>query len=230
MDCTRYETALREHALGEPLSLALEAHLASCEACRARLAREQRLRAAIDTTLDGVRQIEPSPAFLARARAAALDASLPSPRFGRLPRMAWHPAAAVAALALAVALGVIVARDRRLPEPAGPTLLSSPGGRPTMPEPPATRASRASAASPPGAPRPAPPLEDRLAVLVPSGQEEALVRLATLVATGAVAPPASLVDPPDPKRPLAPPDELSVPPLVIEPLGPQNAESEGVMP
>jgi hypothetical protein len=226
MDCTRYETALREHALGEPLSPALEAHLASCEVCRARLATEQRLRAAIDATLDGVRQIEPSLAFVARARAAALDASWPSPRFDR---RAWDLAAAAAALALAVALGVIVARDRRQPEPARPKLASSPGGRPTVSEPPAT-ASRPPAAPPPGSPRPVRPSEDRLAVLVPPGQEEALVRLADLVARGAVAPPASLVNPPDPTQPLTPPAELSLPPLAIEPLGQENAENEGVMP
>ena len=66
--------------------------------------------------------------------------------------------------------------------------------------------------------------------LVPPGQEEALVRLAALVATGTVAPPASLVDPPDPTRPLAPPAELSLPPLAIEPLRPEGPENEGVMP
>ncbi len=230
MDCKRYEAALREHALGEPLSPALEAHLAPCEVCRARLATEQRRRAAIDAVLDGVRQIEPSKAFLARARAAALDASRPSPRFGEFGRLAWNPAAAVTAVALAVALGVIVARDRRLPEPARPTLASSPGGLPPVPEPPATTLSRPPAAWPPGAPRSVRPSEDRLAVLVPPGQEEALVRLAALVATGTVAPPASLVDPPDPTRPLAPPAELSLPPLAIEPLRPEGPENEGVMP
>jgi hypothetical protein len=67
-------------------------------------------------------------------------------------------------------------------------------------------------------------------VLVPPGQEEALVRLADLVARGAVAPPASLVNPPDPTQPLTPPAELSLPPLAIEPLGQENAENEGVMP
>jgi len=67
-------------------------------------------------------------------------------------------------------------------------------------------------------------------VLVPPGQEEAIVRLAVLVATGAVAPPPSLVNPPDPTQPLTPPAELSLPPLAIEPLGPAAAENEGVMP
>ena len=140
MDCTRHETALREHALGEPLSPALEAHLASCEACRARLATERRLRALVDTTLDGVRQIEPSPAFLARARAAALDASLPSRRFGRFDRFSWKPAAAVAAVALAVGFRVMVTRDRRLPEPTRPTLPSSLGvpNCLRLPDPPST--------------------------------------------------------------------------------------------
>ena len=231
MDCARYETALREHALGEPPSPALEAHLASCEACRARVATEQGLLTAIDTTLDGVRQIEPSPTFLARARAAALDASRPSHRFFDFGRLAWNPAAAVAAVALAAALGVIVARGPRPADPIAPSpsSLPRPSVRPSVPAPPAA-ISLPPAASPHDAPRPVRPADDRLAVLVPPGQEEAMVRLAVLVATGAVAPPASLVNPPDPTQPLTPPAELSLPALAIEPLGPASAENEGVMP
>jgi hypothetical protein len=232
MDCTRYETALREHALGEPPSPALEAHLASCEACRARVATEQGLLAAIDATLDGVRQIEPSPTFMARARAAALDASRPSTRFGPFGRLAWNPASAVAAVALAAALGVIVARGPRPsadPIAPSPSSLPGPSAGPSLTAPPAA-ASLPRAASAADAPRPVRPAEDRLAVLVPPGQEEAIVRLAVLVATGAVAPPASLVNPPDPTQPLTPPAELSLPPLAIELLGPASAENEGVMP
>ena len=231
MDCTRYQDALREHALGEPLSPAFEAHLASCEACRARVATEQGLLAAIDATLDGVRQTEPSPTFMARARAAALDASRPSTRFGPFGRLAWNTAAAVAAVALAAALGVIVARGPRPADPIAPSpsSLPRPSVRPSLPPPPAT-ASLPPAASPHDAPRPVRLADDRLAVLVPPGQEEAIVRLAVLVATGAVAPPPSLVNPPDPTQPLTPPAELSLPPLAIEPLGPAAAENEGVMP
>jgi len=234
MDCKRYEAALREHALGEAPSPALEAHLASCEACRETLAVGQGLRAAIDTTLDRLRQVEPSPAFLARARTAALDASQASPRLGWLGRLGWSPV--LATVVLALALGVMVARDRWLPEPTRPTPPASAPSpyRPTVPE---TLASmpRPPAVPPPDAPgRVRPPEarapEDRLAVPVPPGQEEAIVRLAGLVATGAVAPPASLVNPPDPTQPLPPPAELSLPPLAIEPLGSGAAESEGVMP
>ncbi len=234
MDCKRFEAALTEHALGEPLSPALEAHLASCEACREKLAVGQGLRAAIDTTLDRLRQVEPSQAFLARARTAALDASQASPRLGWLGRLGWSPV--LAAVVLTLALGVIVARDRWLPEPTRPMPPASAPSpdRPTVPE---TLASvpRPPAVPPPDAPRRAPASEARnpeyhLAVLVPPGQEEAIVRLASLVATGAVSPPASLVNPPDPTQPLAPPAELSLPPLAIEPLGPAAAENEGVMP
>ncbi len=231
MDCTRYQDALREHALGEPLSPALEAHLASCETCRARVATEQRLLAAIDGTLDGVRQIEPSATFTARARAAALDASRPSTRFGPFGHLAWSPAAAVAAVALAAALGVIVARGPRPADPIAPSpsSLPRPSDRPSVPAPPATAALPPSA-SPHDAQRPVRPAEDRFAVLVPPGQEEAIVRLAVLVAAGAVAPPASLLNPPDPTQPLTPPAELSLSPLAIEPLGPASVENEGVMP
>ncbi len=227
MDCKRYEAALREHSLGEPLSPALEAHLAACEACREPLGARQRLQTTIDTTLDHLRQIEPSPAFLARARKTALGSSPPH-RLGRLERWAWSPILAVVVLALA--LGVIVARDRRLPEPTRPTQPSSPSAsaRPTLSEP-AAPVSRAPTPLPSG-PRPARPPEDRLAVLVPPGQEEAIVRLAGLVVTGVVAPPDSLVNPPDATQPLAPPDEVTVPPLAIEPLSPGASENEGVMP
>jgi anti-sigma factor RsiW len=233
MDCTRYETALSEHALGEPLSPALEAHLASCEACRAELASGQRLRVAIDAALDGVRQIEPSPTFLARARAAALEASRPSPRFGPFGRLAWNPAAAVAMVALAAALGVIMARGpQRSADPIAPSPAASPGPsvRPSSTAPPAAASLPPAVLPVGGGSRLARTSADRLAVLVPPGQEEAIVRLAVLVATGAVAPPASLVNPPDPTQPLTPPAELSLPPLAIEPLGPANAENEGVMP
>jgi len=231
MDCQRYEAALREHALGEPLSPALETHLASCEACREKLAVEQRLGTAIDTTLGRLRQVEPSPAFLARARTAARDGSLASPRFGWLGRVAWSPILAVVVLALA--LGVIVARGTLSPEPPRATLPSSapPSARPTLPEPAASASlSRPPTVSAPDVPRRARAPEDRLAVLVPPGQEEAIVRLASLVAAGAATPPASLVNPPDPTQPLTPSVELSLPPLAIEPLGSGAAENEGVMP
>lgn len=230
MDCKRYEAALRAHALGEPPSPALEAHLASCAACRETLAVGRGLQTAIDNTLDRLRQIEPSRAFLARARTAAGDASLASPRLGWLDRVAWSPVLAVVVLALG--LGVIVARGPRSPEPPRPTLPSSPpaSARPPLPEL-AASISRPPAVSPlPDAPHRARAPEDRLLVLVPPGQEEAIVRLARLVAAGAVAPPASLVDPPDPSRPLTPPAELSFPPLAIEPLDPGAGKTEGVMP
>jgi hypothetical protein len=238
MDCQRYEAALREHALGEPLSPALETHLASCEACREKLAVGERLRGAIDTTLDRLRQVEPSPAFLARARTAARDGSLASPRFGWLGGLGWSALPAAAVLALAV--GVIVTHERWLSEPTRPMPPASPPttARATPPEP------MTSVPRPQVVPRAVPPPdargraaasearapEDRLAVLVPPGQEEAIVRLASLVATGVATPPASLVNPPDPTQPLTPSVELSLPPLAIEPLGSGAAENEGVMP
>ena len=113
MSCIQHQTALREHAIGGPLHLALEAHLAECEDCGETLATERRVLGQIDAALDGLRLIEPSPAFLARAR-AQLEDTLPSRAWLYGPR--WYAVLAVAAAGLAVALGVMIAGSRQQSE------------------------------------------------------------------------------------------------------------------
>ena len=72
---------------------------------------------------------------------------------------------------------------------------------------------------------PTPPPPDP--ALVPPGQEEAFVRFAALVATGSVAPPHLLVDPPDPARELDSPADLNFGALAIRPIAPDGADTEG---
>ena len=243
MDCVRHETPLREHAHGAPLSPALEAHLASCAVCQEVLVAEQRLLSEIDLVLDGVGRVEPSPNFLARARAVALDPPrlLPSARRAVLR---WWPVSALAALAGALLMAALVASTRPIaePTPGVPSASSTP--------PFAARHSPAPAASASSSPAPLlseplrPPTASREVAaatrrplarqsfrepraIVPPGPVDALVRLATLIAAGSVAPPALLLEPPDPDQELRLPAELQVRPPAIKPIVGEGADNEG---
>ncbi|HKC10506.1 MAG TPA: hypothetical protein VKI41_00460, partial [Vicinamibacteria bacterium] len=110
MACERYQSDLREAALGEPLSAELESHLEACPSCRAELREEQALLRAIDQGLAAGLGIEPSAAFPARVRRAVENDRVGS----------WLPLAAGVA-ALAVGVGLLIrgaGNDRPLPEPA----------------------------------------------------------------------------------------------------------------
>lgn len=230
MSCAAHESALRQHAAGGPLDLSLERHLAECASCREALLAEQRVQSGIDVALDVLRHTEPSPAFLARAR-AQVDG--PRPSLGWLVRPRWIPLLGMLAAALVVAFGVMVAPTR----PAGqPPLASGPMAQaPASPAPteraatlPEAPTARAAAAPTTRAPRPLPtppkPLEP---ALVPPGQEETLARFAALLANGGVAPPALLVEPSDPARELASPPDLNLRALAIEPMAAEGADTEG---
>jgi hypothetical protein len=244
MDCVRHENSLREHAHGGPLTPALEAHLASCAVCREVVAAEQHLLTQIDRALDGVARVEPSPMFLARARAVALHPSrrsLPPWRFAVLPR--W-PVWALPALGGVLLIGALVGRTRPPAEPTrgapyasstppvsarhapAPAASDSSSPAPVLNDPlrPPTASRERAAATPRSLVRP--PSLDPPAI-VPPGQADAIVRLATLMAAGSVAPPALLLDPPDPAQELRPPTELHFRPLAIEPIRREDADNEG---
>src|SRR5262245_37093097 len=68
MSCSRFLSAIREHALGAPLAPGAAAHLAVCSECQAQFAREERLMAVIGTALDEVTSIQPASDFLPRLR------------------------------------------------------------------------------------------------------------------------------------------------------------------
>jgi hypothetical protein len=238
-----------EHAQGGPLSPALEAHLASCAVCQEVIAAEQRLLSEIDRALDRVGQVETSPVFLARARAVALDQPRRSRPSGRLALPERWPVWALPALAGVLLISALVAWTRPTvePTPGTPSASSSPpvvAGHspapgaaspssiphaPASPDsllepllPPTTR--EAAAATRPSLARPPSP---EPSAIVPAGQADALVRLATLIAAGSVAPPALLLDPPDPDQELRPPAELDLRPLVIAPIAREGADNEG---
>ena len=241
MDCRTHEPALKAHALGAPASPALEAHLASCEACRDVFASERRLLAAVDRVLDGARRVEPSPEFLARARRIPDEAPAREPWTSGA---GWTMGLAAGLVALLAAAGLFLrggAPPRDVAERAdsAPSAVrASPALPPvsaaaSIPAPPSPIPASLEPAPPPAPPgpatiRPARRVDDPPAVLVPPGQAEALVRLARLATSGEVAPPTLLLRPPEVAVPLSPPEELTIPPL--EPLAGEEAGDTGVIP
>jgi hypothetical protein len=203
MACERYQSDLREAALGQPPSAELASHLAGCPACAAELREERALLRAIDQGLAAGLLIEPSAAFPARARRAA--------ERGRA--RSWLPLAACVT-ALAAGVGLLIrgaGNDRPFPEP---TLLSTRAARPATAEvsapPPPPRAAPFPAVTP-GA-RPAEPQ-----VLVPPGQELALVRFRESLRGREIAP-TSLLASDEAGQASLEPAELAVPPLEVKAL------------
>jgi predicted anti-sigma-YlaC factor YlaD len=97
MTCERNRSELREVALGAAPSTRLEAHLASCLACRALLAEERSRLAVIEDEVGQALAVEPSPSLLPRAREVATrQAAEPRSRF------AWLLPVAASLIALAV--------------------------------------------------------------------------------------------------------------------------------
>jgi hypothetical protein len=233
MPCQRFRDALTDAAAGAPVGTALEAHLAACDGCRSELAQLRDVMATADESLSMLAAAEPSPALRARIR-EAVGGQVP---VGLAPwwRFAW-PAAAAAVLALA-ALGAWRSFVERRP----PSPVVAESGRPT-PAAVATAstasvgaqvAPRASSAVEPAGPARAPsrtPVRRggvlSPEVLVPPGQQEALLQLVALVhgqgmrATALAAagePSADLVEPaPIEIRPL---DTTPVETVPLDPAG-----------
>ena len=255
MTCARYEPELREHAHGATLSPALEAHLVSCAVCQDVLAAERRLLAKIDHALEGVGRVEPSPVFLTRVRAIAMERPPRSEKSWRLPALGRWPIWALSALAGAVLITALVARTRPSSVERSPAGVSAPGGPsapgvPSGPPPLAAQHPPAPAVALPSS-SPTLPSKEPLrptashegvatllrslarpsfsepSAIVPPGQADALVRLAALIDAGSVAPPALLLDPPDPDQELRPPAALEIRPLAIEPIAREGGDSEG---
>ena len=217
MSCARHADAILEHALGEPASADLQAHLGACDACRAALEHERRLIGRIDGELRATLEVAPSPEFLPRVRQAAASET----ETRSAPWLRWlMPVAAMLALVTWLRQPTPVP-----PQPAA-TLSTAPrrenpiaasGVAPT-PAPPRTAAVR----------RPAPQLPQP-EVLVPPGEEALLRRFAATLRAGRVDGTA-LVQPD-----AAPPPDLGIAPLAEAPsleLKPLTAESnpEGVIP
>jgi hypothetical protein len=208
MACERYDADLREAALGEPLSAELESHLEGCPSCAADLREERSLLRAIDQGLAAGLGVEPSAAFPARVRRAAEKDRARS----------WVPLAASVA-ALAAGVGLLIrggGDDGRFREP--PPLVTPSTTRAARPAPPETSA-------PPPTPRAVPfrtvapggPADGEPEVLVPPGQELAVVHFWEAL-RGREIPPTSLLARDDAGQASLEPAELRVPPLDVEAL------------
>ena len=79
MACERYGEALVNMAAGLPAPAGLEAHLASCEACRAELQVLQQALAVADAEMAGLLAAEPAPELAVRIRQAVAETRELSP-------------------------------------------------------------------------------------------------------------------------------------------------------
>jgi hypothetical protein len=100
MLCERYKKALMRAGLGEPLSAALQGHLAECTACRATFAADQSLVASLDISLRDRTSVEVPPGFLSRVMTRVADEASPVPSWS----YAWTAVAATAVLGMAIGL------------------------------------------------------------------------------------------------------------------------------
>jgi len=218
MGCDVHADAILEHALGEPASAELQAHLRECDPCRAALEREQRLVGRIDGELRQAVAVVPSVEFLPRVRQRA--ASRTETQFA--PWMRWLvPVAATLALVTwlrqptAIPAAQPVATSSVVPRPEIPVPVPT---APAKPAPP-----RMAAVRTPAPRRPQPE------VLVPPGEEALLRRFVATLRSGRFD--GSALVQPD----AAPPPDLGIVPLAEMPsldLKPLTAESntEGVIP
>lgn len=229
MACERYREALGDVAAGAPFPAGLEAHLASCEACREELADLRRALSLVDAEMTGLLTAEPSPELAARIRQAVLE---PAPSAGW--RFGWLWPAVAGATTLLVAVAAWQARS--------PSPLASPEARvaatPVIPRDSVAPGPEGSAESviPRVASRPAlegsavprsarrPAIAAEPEVLVPPGEREALLRLVAIVHRERLVP-AALAAAGQTSPDLAEPLPLDIKPIEIVPLDP--AESSG---
>ncbi len=240
MACERYRDALTDVAAGEPATAAVEAHLASCEACRPELAALRRTLAVADAEMAGLASAEPSPGLAARIRQAAAQ---PSPEW----RFGWLWPAVAAAATLLVALAVVLGRGTGpTPEPrvAADAAHSQPTGEAPVAQPLDEDAAPADEQAFAGAfqeKEPTPQIvaqrdprftrvgtrDDRPPepeVLVPPGETEVLLRFVALVHRERMAP-ALFGAAGEPSAEIADLAAIDIQPLEIVPLDP--AETSG---
>jgi hypothetical protein len=236
-------------AAGLPASAGLDAHLATCEACRAELAGLRHALAVADTELGRLLSAEPTSELAARIRQAVAESDpWPGWRFG------WRWPATATAATLLVALAVFLARgipsapesrmavDAHGPQSAGSTRAVEAAGTDGLNDVVTPRSSgqagRRGVRSPGGSlgtrqdgvPRDDnAPARSRSAgrrriaaepeVLVPPGEGEALLRFVALVHRERLAP-TSFAAAGEPSADLAELASIDIKPLEIVPLDP----------
>ncbi|MGD8894510.1 MAG: hypothetical protein PVJ73_00595 [Acidobacteriota bacterium] len=230
MACDQYRDALADLAAGGGAAPEVEAHIERCEVCRGELEIQRKAVTLVDTELGRVLASEPSPNLPARIRRAVVEDE--SSRWW--PHRA-RPAIATAA-ALVIALGAVatwrvasrpspsdrepsVRREatRRIAPPA--PVVSAPsqmeGPRASEPEPHEVRSvpgeeprSPVTVSSPSEAEPPVrgSPTAAKSEVLIPAGQEEALLRFAAELQSRVVTRESLLVA--EPSAPLNEPRPL----------------------
>jgi hypothetical protein len=180
MFCEAYRKPLTDAAAaGCAIEETLQSHLARCEACAFAFSQEQALLAAMDAGLSHLVNTQAPPSLLPRVREAVSRERAPSR--GLLQSWLWMPAASAAALVLAALLPRVLP-----PFPvADPVVLVQP--------PPSGTGASLNVTSPESPHRHAPPR--RLSpvlraahsntkepeILVPAGEEAALVKYAALL-------------------------------------------------
>jgi hypothetical protein len=238
MACERYQDALSDVAAGASAPAELEAHLASCAACRGELDALGQALAMTDAVLARLHDEQPSPDLPARIRkAVAASEEAPSRKLA-LPWGSALAAAAVLAIGLAVVVRterggelVTVAPSASPGEPAGAP--HSANGAPAMT--PTAAATRAAGATLPAGHTEPLPVRPAAAVrrsepagaevLVLAGEADALLRLVALVHQQRIAAPPVLASSNVPATDLLEPPAIEIRPLEIVPLDP--AEPSG---
>ena len=230
MSRERFHTELADVAAGEPASATVSAHLEACPSCLAELAALRRALALADEALGEIAGAEPSPGLRARIRSAAADVPAPRPR-----HWAWMASAAVLTAAVfltAAGRARWLETHRQQPLAA----IASPAPSPARPAPHEGRpmtSQTTTLSHGPVAGRASAKVEPRRGtstarrglaqpeVLVPPGQQEALVRFVALVRAQRRAPPAFAAAG-EPSADLAEPAPLVIEPLEIVPLDPAD--------
>jgi len=169
MNCREYEGDIVDLARGAGVSVKAEArlreHLAACTGCAARLARQQRLTAALEEVADAAPQPARSAAIEARLLQAfaAQHAGGSREAASRLRPIAVRPAWGWLAAAAVLVLAVVVWRgtaSRQSPAAVGPEPAAAavePAGAVAAASAAAARAPRRDEDSTPATPRDAPP-------------------------------------------------------------------------
>lgn len=220
MACQRYQESLIDLALGAlegAREKELRTHLENCAACREQFVEQQHLAAAIDRGIAASVSAEPSPEFTARIRQRIAAEPGPVASWWEGFRPGWLPIAAGALAILVLAIWFM----RRAPSPLQP--IPSPevahSQPPSIQVPEALPPDRHTAggrAHPRVAPHDAgtvPPRRPEPEIIVPAGQERAVLQLYAAIRSGRadaaslIAAPASLEIP-----------ELKIAPLEVKPL------------
>ena len=168
MDCRRVQAALSEAAAGGEPEAKLARHLETCVSCGAELQRLRTVVLQLERQLEAELAVE-VPAELA-ARVRQRLAEVP-PSHG--VSFVWAGAAGLA-LALVVAFALVVARSGvpiRAPEATSAEVEQPPAPVPRT----ADRETSVMVSTPPTEPTPAPPAPTQPDVLVPPGQEAAIL-------------------------------------------------------